>query len=78
MLHSFFGRPITALRPMFGIERVLERPRLVPALQLDHARRAVDQVGGHPAVEEIRRLDQVIVDGDHRERPWSRFWVREQ
>ena len=77
MLHSSFGRPTTALSPMFGIEVVLEDPLLAPS-SLDHARRGVDERRGHPALEEVGRLDEVVVDRDDRVAPRARRRVGQQ
>ncbi len=44
----------------------LELPDLVPLGGLDDLRRAVGEVRGDAAVEQVRRLDDVVVDRDHR------------
>ena len=60
------GRPTTALNPMFGYCLPFEAPVLTAVGVLDDARRPVLQRAGEPALEDVRRLDDVVVDGDER------------
>ena len=49
-----------------GVALALELPHLVPLGRLDDARRPVCQLSGEPALEGVGRLDDVVVDRDHR------------
>ena len=44
-------------------------PDLGAVVLLDDARRPVGEPGGHAPGERVRRLDDVVVDGDHRVLP---------
>ena len=53
------------VEPDVGIQVPLEDPALGPVFLLDDAGRRRGEGGGQPVLEEIRGLDQVVVDRDH-------------
>ena len=68
-----FHRPLVLrtadhrVEPDVREQLVLVGPRLLAVVELDQARRAVDEVRGHAAVEQVGRFDEVVVDRDDRE-----------
>jgi hypothetical protein len=54
------------VHPDLGEVLPVEEPDLVALRGLDDARCRVGQRGGYAAFEHVRRLDDVIVDGDDR------------
>ena len=49
---------------MFGIVCAVEHPHVVAGVGVLDARRAVGELGRQPALEQVRRLDEVVVDAD--------------
>ena len=64
--YSSTGRPTTALKPDVRQLLAVVDPGLAAVVLLDDAGGAVGELGGHPAVEGVGRLDDVVVGGDHR------------
>ena len=67
MPYSSGGRPATAFSPMLGISLALVHPDVAAVVLPDELRREVDVLGREAAVEQVRRLDDVVVDAhqDH-------------
>ena len=64
MPYSSLGRPATAFRPMLGMTEPLNTHTSDPSgLALD-LRGRLGVAGREPALEHVRRFDQVVVDAD--------------
>ena len=78
IVHSSLGRPMTAFKPDVREQLVLVGPRLLAVLELDEPGRGVDEVRGHASLEQVGRLDEVVVDRDHGEATRARLRVGQQ
>ena len=67
-LHAPLGlrAPGDRVEPDLRVEAVFVHPRLAAVVERDDVRRALGERGGNAALEEVRGLDQVVVDGDDR------------
>ena len=61
-----------------GVAVALEDPGLRSVGLLDHLRRAVLERGGQASLEQVGRLDEVVVDGDHGDPHGPRLGVGQQ
>ena len=64
MPYSSGGRPATALSATFEISWPSYTHAFVPSVAGDELRREVDVLRREAAVEQVRRLDHVVVDAD--------------
>ena len=78
MLHSSLRPADHRVEPDVREEVVLVGPRLPAVVELDQARRGVDEVRGHAALEQVGRLDEVVVDRDDREAARARLGIGQQ
>ena len=76
--HSSLGRPTTAFSPTLGYMAVLVVPRLAAAVEVHHPGRPVGQRRRHPALEQVGRLDEVVVHGNQNVLAVSGCGVRQQ
>ena len=79
-LHAPLGARATddGVEADVGIVLPLENPALGPVLLLDDAGRSRGQGGGQAVLEEVRGLNEVVIDRDHGHPDWSRLRVGEQ
>ncbi len=75
----FLARPAHhGVEPDVGVVVPLEDPALGPVLLLDHPRRPLGQRGGQATLEEVGRLNEVVVHRDHRHPDRPRLGVGQQ
>ena len=74
----FLGSPGDRHEAHLEVRRVVDRPDFVAFLGFDHARRASFEFLGHAPHEGVRRLHQVIVDGEDRVLLFARLRIRQQ
>ena len=75
MLHSVAWPPDDGVEPDVGVVPALEDPALGPVVLLDDPRGRRGERGGQAMLEEVRGLNQVVVDRNHRhpDRPGLRI-----
>ena len=66
-LYSVDGPAHDRVEPDVRQLLALEHPRLAAVVPFDDTRRALGELRREPALERVRRLDDVVVDRDHGE-----------
>ena len=62
--YSSLGRPGDRVEPDVRDRLTVEDPHVVAGVGVLDARRVVGELRRHPALEQVRRLDEVVVDAD--------------